>query len=102
MGWLAVVAIETEVRKDLSVRLHECHECGYEVDRDIASAQEICNRGQEAVRPRVMRSGILKDRRKTFTLEWGQGNAHQDNVSRDSGKARNCLSSRTVGGYVPI
>jgi putative transposase len=37
----------SEVRKDLSVRFHECHECGYEVDRDIASAQEICNRGQE-------------------------------------------------------
>jgi putative transposase len=37
----------TEVRKDLSVRLHECHECGYVVDRDLASAQEICNRGQE-------------------------------------------------------
>jgi putative transposase len=37
----------TEVRKDLSVRLHECTECGYVVDRDIASAQEICNRGQE-------------------------------------------------------
>lgn len=37
----------TEVRKDLSVRLHECHECGYVADRDIASAQEICNRGQE-------------------------------------------------------
>jgi putative transposase len=38
----------TEVRKDLSVRFHECHECDYEVDRDIASAQEICNRGQES------------------------------------------------------
>jgi putative transposase len=37
----------SEVRKDFSVRLHECTECGYEVDRDIASAQEICNRGQE-------------------------------------------------------
>ncbi len=37
----------TEVRKDLSVRVHECHECGYVVDRDIASAQEIGNRGQE-------------------------------------------------------
>ena len=36
-----------EVRKDLSVRLSECHECGYIVDRDIASGQEICNRGQE-------------------------------------------------------
>jgi putative transposase len=39
-----------EVRKDLSIRLHECHECGYVVDRDIASAQEICNRGQETYR----------------------------------------------------
>jgi putative transposase len=41
----------TEVRKDLSDRYHVCHECGYgvdlPVDRDIASAQEICNRGQE-------------------------------------------------------
>ncbi|NJK58464.1 MAG: transposase, partial [Pleurocapsa sp. SU_5_0] len=40
----------TEVRKDLSIRLHECHECGYVVDRDIASGQEICNRGQETYR----------------------------------------------------
>ena len=50
-----------EVRKDLSVRLSECHECGYVVDRDIASGQEICNRGEEAVRPRVgvRRKGML-------------------------------------------
>ncbi len=40
----------TEVRKDLSIRLHECHECGYVVDRDIASGQEICNRGEETYR----------------------------------------------------
>ena len=40
----------SEVRKDLSVRLHECHECGYVVDRDIAGSQEICNRGQETYR----------------------------------------------------
>ena len=45
----------SEVRKDLSVRLHECHECNYVVDRDIASGQEICNRGEETVRPRVGR-----------------------------------------------
>lgn len=38
------------VRKDLSVRLHECNECGYVVDRDIASGQEICNRGEETYR----------------------------------------------------
>ena len=40
----------TEVRKDLSVRLHECNECGYVVDRDIASGQEICNRGDQTYR----------------------------------------------------
>ncbi|MGB5634469.1 MAG: transposase [Waterburya sp.] len=40
----------TEVRKDLSVRLHECDQCGYVVERDLASAQEICNRGIETYR----------------------------------------------------
>ncbi|MGK7893500.1 MAG: zinc ribbon domain-containing protein, partial [Xenococcus sp. (in: cyanobacteria)] len=39
-----------EVRKDLSVRLSECYECGYVTDRDIASGQEICNRGEETYR----------------------------------------------------
>ena len=38
------------VRKNLSVRRHQCDECGYVVDRDIASAQEICNRGIETYR----------------------------------------------------
>ncbi len=41
----------SEVRKELKDRYHICHECGYglgeTVDRDIASAQEICNRGIE-------------------------------------------------------
>jgi putative transposase len=41
----------TEARKELSDRYHVCYECGYgvdvPVDRDIASAQEICNRGEE-------------------------------------------------------
>jgi putative transposase len=41
----------TEVKKELKDRYHVCHECGYgvndPVDRDIASAQEICNRGIE-------------------------------------------------------
>jgi putative transposase len=36
-----------EVRKQLSDRLHSCPECLYEVNRDIASAQELCNRGIE-------------------------------------------------------
>ncbi len=36
-----------EVRKKLKDRVHSCPECLYEVDRDIASAQELCNRGIE-------------------------------------------------------
>ncbi|WP_019507688.1 RNA-guided endonuclease TnpB family protein [Pleurocapsa sp. PCC 7319] len=40
----------SKVRKDLSVRISDCQECGYVVDRDIASGQEICNRGQETYR----------------------------------------------------
>jgi len=34
-----------EVRKDLSVRVHHCHSCGYITDRDVASGQVIRNRG---------------------------------------------------------
>ncbi len=36
-----------EVRKELEDRIHSCPECQYEVDRDVASAQELCNRGIE-------------------------------------------------------
>ncbi|MDJ0689912.1 MAG: transposase [Xenococcaceae cyanobacterium MO_188.B32] len=36
-----------EVRKELEDRFHSCPECRYETDRDIASAQELCNRGIE-------------------------------------------------------
>lgn len=36
-----------EVRKTLSDRIHDCLSCGYQCDRDVASAQEICNRGIE-------------------------------------------------------
>ena len=36
-----------EVKKELTDRWHSCPECKYEVDRDVASAQEICNRGIE-------------------------------------------------------
>jgi putative transposase len=36
-----------EVRKDLGDRIHSCPECLYETDRDIACAQELCNRGIE-------------------------------------------------------
>ncbi len=36
-----------EVSKELKDRWHSCPECGYQADRDVASAQEICNRGYE-------------------------------------------------------
>ncbi|MGB5632135.1 MAG: transposase [Waterburya sp.] len=36
-----------EVKKELKDRIHSCPECLYEVDRDVASAQELCNRGIE-------------------------------------------------------
>ncbi|MBD1809321.1 transposase [Microcoleus sp. FACHB-SPT15] len=34
-----------EVKKDLSVRVHDCPHCGYKTDRDVASGQVIRNRG---------------------------------------------------------
>ncbi len=34
-----------EVKKDLSVRVHKCLQCGYTTDRDIAAGQNIRNRG---------------------------------------------------------
>jgi putative transposase len=38
-----------EVRKDLSVRVHFCSNCGYTTDRDVASGQVIRNRGIELI-----------------------------------------------------
>ncbi|MDJ0732611.1 MAG: transposase [Nostocaceae cyanobacterium] len=34
-----------EVKKDLSVRVHNCSYCGYTTDRDVAAGQNIRNRG---------------------------------------------------------
>ncbi len=34
-----------EVKKNLSVRVHNCPHCGYKTDRDIAAGQNIRNRG---------------------------------------------------------
>jgi putative transposase len=34
-----------EVKKDLSVRVHNCPHCGYTTDRDVAAGQNIRNRG---------------------------------------------------------
>ncbi|NEO01506.1 MAG: transposase [Moorea sp. SIO3I7] len=36
-----------EVRKELEDRVHTCPQCSYCVDRDVAAAQELCNRGIE-------------------------------------------------------
>ncbi|MGL5875969.1 MAG: RNA-guided endonuclease InsQ/TnpB family protein [Xenococcaceae cyanobacterium] len=36
-------------KKDLSDRLHVCHECGYTIHRDVAAAQVIRNRGISAL-----------------------------------------------------
>ena len=36
-------------KKDLSERVHKCNSCGYQTDRDIASAQVVLNRGLAAV-----------------------------------------------------
>lgn len=37
------------VKKDLSVRVHQCPECGYTTNRDVAAAQVVQNRGLAAV-----------------------------------------------------
>ncbi len=34
-----------EVKKDLSVRIHDCPHCNYKTDRDVAAGQNIRNRG---------------------------------------------------------
>ena len=34
-----------EVKKDLSIRVHNCPHCGYKTDRDVAAGQNIRNRG---------------------------------------------------------
>ena len=36
-------------KKALDVRVHQCHECGYQTTRDVAASQEIRNRGIKAV-----------------------------------------------------
>ena len=66
MGWFAIISISSDeeipkplphghfigvnvglLNKELGDRVHFCPECLYETDRDIASAQELCNRGLE-------------------------------------------------------
>lgn len=37
------------VKKDLSVRVHSCSECGFTTDRDVASGLVIRNRGMDSI-----------------------------------------------------
>jgi len=36
-------------KKELSVRVHSCHECNYTQDRDVAAAEVVRNRGLENI-----------------------------------------------------
>ena len=36
-------------KKELEVRIHNCHQCGYTINRDVAASQEIRNRGISAL-----------------------------------------------------
>ena len=47
---------DVEVPKDLSVRIHECLECSYKTNRDVASAQVVLKRGTAALGYRVKKS----------------------------------------------
>lgn len=42
-------ACGVHVPKDLSVRVHDCPECGYTTNRDVASGQLVLIRGLAAV-----------------------------------------------------
>ena len=42
-------------KKELSVRVHKCNECGYEIDRDVAAAQVVKNKGLAAVGTTVLK-----------------------------------------------
>ena len=72
-----------EVRKDLSVRVHQCPECGSLKPRDVASAQVICARGQrvqenacgvEVMGARVTQSSQLALKQEVFGATQGISN----------------------------
>ena len=44
-------------KKNLSERLHKCRSCGFEVNRDVASAMVICTRGQRGIE--AVRLGVI-------------------------------------------
>lgn len=66
------------VKKDLSVRIHECYECGSVKPRDVASGQVVCARGLSGVEiaSRAEVSGALETlpRQLAMKLEDSQRN----------------------------
>ncbi|MEQ9550522.1 MAG: transposase [Coleofasciculus sp. G3-WIS-01] len=44
----------SQVRKNLSVRVHECPHCQYRVDRDVASGKVIRNRGLASIKEKIV------------------------------------------------
>ncbi|MDJ0746025.1 MAG: transposase [Xenococcaceae cyanobacterium MO_167.B27] len=96
-----------EVRKELEDRLHFCPECLYKTDRDIASAQELCNRGIETYRrtsekqeigSQVVLSGnFVLDKWRSGATPLGKpehGNAHQERGASSNREVRSPLPSR--------
>jgi putative transposase len=47
-----------QVRKPSSERIHNCHNCGYQTDRDVAAAQVVLIRGLAAVGHTVRQCGL--------------------------------------------
>ncbi|MGQ4649740.1 RNA-guided endonuclease TnpB family protein [Lyngbya aestuarii] len=62
---------DTHVSKNLSVRVHECPECGYKTDRDVAAAQIVRNRGVSAVGQTVEEIACGRDALGTELLSLG-------------------------------
>jgi putative transposase len=58
-------ACGVEVRKDLSVRVHRCHDCGYEVDRDVNAARNVLGLGRSLRRAAPAR-GDCSDPRSPY------------------------------------
>ncbi len=62
---------DTHVSKGLSIRVHECPECGYRTDRDVAAAQVIRSRGVSAVGQTVAQIACGRDASGTDSISLG-------------------------------
>ncbi len=76
------------VKKELKDRIHKCRECKYEVDRDVAAAQKICNRGidkypgtpekQEIVSQVLLSGNFVLDKWRKSALSDGEEMPNSD------------------------